>query len=160
MTLGNMRTNGVQMLAAWCFNRGCDDHRVLDVRLPASKRGTGGLLDEFERNSRGCVVETALKGAVHHPVGKVNVHVKRAVISGFCSRLLAFEFSKSTNFKLVGAGCLDPLDGAGAACFLDKLHRLNYLIRQVTLKCAPHLIFSGRVAVSVKYHADSNEGQY
>jgi hypothetical protein len=61
----------------------CNQLRVLDVsafpdeaRLPASKRGLGGLLDEFERNSRGCVVETALKAAVHHPVGKVNVHVK------------------------------------------------------------------------------------
>jgi len=84
--------NGVRTLAAWCLGRGCEHFWVLDVggytgdaRLPASKRGTGGLLAEFEGNSRGCVVETALKGAVHHPVGKVNVHVKRAVITGLCS---------------------------------------------------------------------------
>jgi hypothetical protein len=31
MTLGNMRANGVRMLAAWCLGRGCDHHRVLDV---------------------------------------------------------------------------------------------------------------------------------
>ena len=59
---------------------------------------------------------------MHHPVGEVNVHVKRAVIAGFCLRLLAFEFSKSANFKLVVSDCLDPFDGAGTACFLDELY--------------------------------------
>ena len=118
MTLGNMRANGVRTLAAWCLGRGCKHFRVFDVnvypddaRLPGSNRGTGGRFDEFEGSSRGCVIETALKGAVHHPVGKVNVHGKRAVIAKFCLRLLAFEFSKGANFKAVVSGCLDPLYG-------------------------------------------------
>ena len=51
MTLANTCANGVRTLAAWCLGRG-GNHRVLDVRLPASNRGTGGLLDEFEGNSR------------------------------------------------------------------------------------------------------------
>ena len=164
MTLGNMRANGVLTLAAWCLGRGCDHFRVLDVsgypddaRLPASKRGTGGLLAEFEGNSRGCVVETAVEGAMHHPVGEVNVHVKRAVIAGFCLRLLAFEFSKSANFKLVVSDCLDPFDGAGTACFLDELYRPSRLIRQVVLKCLAHLNFSWRMAMDVKNYADSDQ---
>jgi hypothetical protein len=28
VTLGNMRANGVQTLAAWCFGLGCDHHHV------------------------------------------------------------------------------------------------------------------------------------
>src|ERR1017187_538266 len=120
----------------------CHQLRVPDeARLPASQRSLGGLFDEFEGNFRGCVVETALKGAVHHPVGKVNVHVKRAVIAGLCSRSLAFEFSKSPNFKLVVSGCLAPLDGAGTACFLDKFYRPSHLISQVMLKGVAHLNF-------------------
>jgi hypothetical protein len=31
MTLGNMRTNGVRTLAAWCQGLDCDHYRVLDV---------------------------------------------------------------------------------------------------------------------------------
>jgi hypothetical protein len=31
MTLGNMRTNGVRTLAAWCFRRGCNHNSDLDV---------------------------------------------------------------------------------------------------------------------------------
>jgi hypothetical protein len=94
--------------------RGCYHRFIFDVsnlfddaRLPASKRGASGLFDQFEGNSRGCVIETALKGAVHHAVGKVNVHVKRAVIAGLCSRLPAFEFSKGANFKPVASDCLE-----------------------------------------------------
>ena len=135
MTLGNMRANGVRTLAAWCLGRGCDHFRVLDVsgypddaRLPASKRGTGGLLAEFEGNSRGCVVETAVEGAMHHPVGEVNVHVKRAVIAGVASRLLAIVFSKNANFELVVSGSLNPLDGAGTASFSYELYRPSCLI--------------------------------
>ena len=31
MTLGNMRANGVQRLAAWCLGRGCNHRSILDV---------------------------------------------------------------------------------------------------------------------------------
>jgi hypothetical protein len=31
MTLGNMRTNGVQTLAAWCLGFGCNHFGILDV---------------------------------------------------------------------------------------------------------------------------------
>jgi hypothetical protein len=31
MTLGNMRSNGVQRLAVWCLGRGCNHHTILDV---------------------------------------------------------------------------------------------------------------------------------
>ena len=31
MTLGNMRANGVQRLAAWCLGRGCNHHTIIDV---------------------------------------------------------------------------------------------------------------------------------
>jgi hypothetical protein len=126
------------------------------AQLPASKRGTDGLLDEFEGGSGGCVIETALKGAVHYSVGKINVHVKRAVIAGFFSRLLAFEFSKGANFKPVISNCLDPLDGAGTAGFLDERYRLSRLLHQIVLKCVAHLIFSWRIAMRVKNDADSD----
>jgi hypothetical protein len=106
--------------------------------------------------SGGCVIETALKGAVHHPVGKINVYVKRAVIAGFCSRLLAFEFSKGANFKPVISNCLDPLDGAGTAGFLDERYRLSRLLHQIVLKCVAHLIFSWSIAMRVKNYADSD----
>ena len=96
--------------------------------LPAGNRSVDGLLDEFEGNSRGCVVETALKVAVHHPVGEVNVHVKRAVIAGVASRLLAIVFSKTANFELVVSGSLNPLDGAGTVCFSYELYRPSCLI--------------------------------
>ena len=79
--------------------------------LPAGDRIANGLLDEFEGKSRGCIVKTALKGEVHHSVGEVNVHVKRTVIAGVASRLLAFAFPKSANFELVVSGSLNPLDG-------------------------------------------------
>src|ERR1035438_7231696 len=71
-----------------------------DARLLASNRSTDGLLDEFEANSRDCVVDRKSTRSVHHSVGKVNVHVKHAVIARLCSRSLAFELSKSPNFKL------------------------------------------------------------
>jgi hypothetical protein len=35
---------------------------------------------------------------------------------------------------------------------------VRYFSGQAALKCAPHLIFSGLVSVSEKYHADGNEG--
>ena len=31
MTLGNMRANGVRTLAAWCLDRSCNHHSVIDV---------------------------------------------------------------------------------------------------------------------------------
>jgi hypothetical protein len=31
MTLGNMRTNGVRTLAAWCLGRGCDVDCIIGV---------------------------------------------------------------------------------------------------------------------------------
>jgi hypothetical protein len=31
ITLGSIRANGVQTLAAWCLGRGCNHFRVLDV---------------------------------------------------------------------------------------------------------------------------------
>ena len=31
MPLGNMRANGVRMLAVWCSGCGCGHHRVIDV---------------------------------------------------------------------------------------------------------------------------------
>ena len=47
MTLGNMRTNAVRTLAAWCLGRGCNHHRVLDVSdypddmpVPSIRRAT------------------------------------------------------------------------------------------------------------------------
>jgi hypothetical protein len=128
-----------------------------DARLLASNRSTDGLLDEFEANSRDCVVENALKRSVHHSVGKVNVHVKHAVIARLCSRSLAFELSKSPNFKLGVSGCLDLFDGAGATCFLDELYRPSRLIDQVMLKGVAHLNFRWRVAMRVKNHADGNQ---
>jgi hypothetical protein len=71
--------------------------------------------------------------------------------------LLAFAFLKSANFKLVISGCLDPLDGAGPACFLDELYRLRRLIGQVLRKCVAHLKFSWRIAMAVKNYADSDQ---
>jgi hypothetical protein len=32
MTLGNMRSNGVRTLAAWCLGRGCDHYAKSIVR--------------------------------------------------------------------------------------------------------------------------------
>jgi len=124
--------------------------------ITCQQRRRGGLLDEFEGNSRRCIVKTTRKGAVHHPVGKINVHVKRAVIARLCWRFLAFEFLKRANFKPVISGCLDPLDGAGAACLLDELYRLSRLIHQVVLKCVAHLKFGRRIAMAIQNYADSN----
>ena len=114
------------------------------------------LLDEFEGNAHGCVVETALKCAMHHPVGKVNINIKRAVIAGFRSRLLAFEFSKGANFKPVISNCLNSLDDARTGGFLDELHRLSRLIHQVMLKSITHLDFGWRAAMRVKNYTESN----
>jgi hypothetical protein len=38
MTLGNMRANGVQKLAARCLGRGCNHFRVLDVSAYSTRK--------------------------------------------------------------------------------------------------------------------------
>src|SRR5664279_1059746 len=114
---------------------------------------------EVELYSLRRIIEPPLKRALHRAVRKCYIHSKCAIKSRFHSHWLAINFTEITNFKAVVSGQAHAIDCFTTSAFANERHHVRYFGGQATLKCVPHLIFSGLVGVNKKYHANSNEGQ-